>query len=338
MQIVVAKDGSGDYHSIQEAVHSIPDNGKDRVTIYIKNGVYKEKLHIENSNIHLIGEDVKMTIVTFDDYACKSFPDGQLYHTFHSYSVFIGADDFHAENITFENSAGKGDQVGQAVAVYADGDRLTFVNCRFIGHQDTLFTGPLPPDPKERPTFGGPREGMPRRHGRHYYERCYIQGDVDFIFGSATAVFHLCEIFSVNRLGDRQSLHQDQNVNGWITAASTPRNARYGYVFIDCKLTGDAPRHSVYLGRPWRLYAKTAYIRCWMGDVIHPEGWHNWGKAESEHTTEYCEYGSTGPGGEMSRRVPWSKILTSDEAEQYAAHLVLAGEDGWNPYKERELR
>lgn len=323
--MIVAQDGSGDFITIQEAIDHIPPNSAERVVIRIKNGVYKEKLHLEKSNVSLVGDDPQKTIITYDDYALKTYPNGEPYHTFHSYSLFINADDILVENVTIENSAGPGSLVGQAVAAYVDGDRLRFRNCRFLGHQDTLFTGAIPKDAKYQPAFAD-RTGL--KHSRQYYENCYLQGDVDFIFGSATVVFNRCEIFSCSRMIQDGP---DKEVHGWVTAASTPETERFGYVFIDCRLTGNAPPESVYLGRPWRIYAKVAFINCWMGDHIKPEGWHNWNKPESEQTTVYCEYNSTGPGAAPDRRVKWSKQLTPDQAKDYTIGNVLAGHDNWNP-------
>ncbi|WP_338551953.1 pectinesterase family protein [Paenibacillus sp. KS-LC4] len=330
--IIVAADGSGDFTTIQAAVDAVPATNQERVVIYVRNGVYKEKLHIEKPMISLIGENVNETIISFDDHATKAFPDGELYHTFYSYTVFVGANDFIGENMTMINSAGPGEKVGQAIALYTDGDRACFRNCRLIGHQDTLFTGPLPEVPIDRSFFGGPREGAPRRHSRQYYESCYIEGDVDFIFGSATALFNRCEIFAKNR-----GAKEPEAINGWIAAASTPAHLPYGYVFNECRLTGDAPAGSVYLGRPWRNHAKTIFIRCWMGEHIAPAGWDDWNKLDAHPTIEYAEYASTGPGGSNDKRTSWSQQLTSEQAEHYAPEQILAGADGWSPLQVERL-
>lgn len=321
-ELIVAADGSGHFTNVQEAVDSVPEGNIQRVTIRIKKGIYKQKLFIEKPFIHLIGESVDETILTYDDSGLKKFPGGENMGTFNSYSTFVGADDFSAENITFENTAGRGDVVGQALAAYVDADRMRFRNCRFLGSQDTLFTGPLPPETILPNGFKGPREHAPRRMGRHYYENCFIQGDVDFIFGSAIAVFNRCEIFSNDR---------NAAVNGYITAASTPEGEEYGYVFIDCKLTGDAAPKTVYLGRPWRNYASVAFINCWMGEHIKTEGWHNWDKAGSERTVKFVEYNSSGPGGKPEGRISWSVQLSGEEVKAYSIERVLSGKDGWNP-------
>lgn len=322
MKIIVALDGSGQFTSIQEAINNINSSIQEKVVIYIKKGVYKEKICVEKPHIHLMGENVNETIIFYDDYAEKVHEDGRTYGTFRSYSIFIGANDFSAENITFINSAGYGKRIGQALACYVDGDRIIFRNCRLKGRQDTLFTGPLPPQPIEPGSFKGPREQHKRINGRHYYESCYIEGDIDFIFGSATAYFYQCEIFSCNR---------NKEVNGFVTAASTPEGQAYGYVFESCKLTSDCQLHTVYLGRPWRDFAHTAFIRCELGAHIKDEGWDNWGKTHAEQTIRYEEYKNFGIGAQAKKRVSWSKQLTQEEASQYTIENILGGEDKWNP-------
>ncbi|ADL51177.1 pectinesterase family protein [Clostridium cellulovorans] len=320
--MIVCKDGSGDFKTIQEAINSIPDNSNEKVTIYIKDGVYKEKLHITKPYVILIGESTEKTIITFDDYANKLFPNGEKYRTFNSYTVFISGDNFTAQNITIENSAGSGDVVGQAVALYVDSDKAIFKKCKFLGQQDTIFTGPLPPKPIEGNDFGGPMEGKPRRNVRQYFEQCYIEGDIDFIFGSSTVVFNKCEVFSLDK---------DKPINGYITAASTPEGLDFGYVFIDCKLTSNAKKETVYLGRPWRDYAKTAFINCYMGKHIINEGWHNWDKKQAENLVSYVEYNSYGPGATLDKRAQWTKVLSRESVAIYSISNVLSGNDNWNP-------
>ena len=328
----VATDGSGDYTTIQAAIDAIPDYPEAKCEIRIKSGVYVEKLDIEKPMVHLIGEGAEQTVITYDDYALKTFPNGELYHTFHSYTVFVGSDDFTAEGLSFVNSAGPGKVVGQALAIYVDGDRAAFRNCRFIGHQDTIFTGPLPEQPLDRSFFGGPRDGAERRKLRQYYESCYIEGDVDFIFGSATAVFKDCEIFSKVRVSGADQVQEE--VQGYVTAASTPEDVKYGYVFIDCDLTSNAPPESVYLGRPWRNYAKVCFLKCWIGAHVKQEGWHNWNKTDAESTVVFAEYNSSGPGkAQAGGRVPWANLLTEQEAAEYTVPLILSGEDDWQPFR-----
>ena len=293
---VVAQDGSGDFTTVQAAINAVPDYRKAGPTlIYIKKGIYKEKIVIAESkqNVQLIGEDG--AVLTYDDYAQKPNIFGEGKGTSGSGSVYIFGPDFFAENITFENTSGP---VGQAVACHVAGDRAVFRRCRFLGFQDTLYT------------FG--------ENTREYYEDCYIEGTVDFIFGKATAVFNRCELRS-------------KHTGGFLTAPATPQSSSYGYVFYDCKLTADegVEAGSVWLSRPWRPYGKTVFIRCEMGQHIRPEGWNNWGKTDNERTAYYAEYQCYGKGADTSRRVAWSHQLK--DANAYDMTNILKGADGWNP-------
>lgn len=294
--IVVAQDGSGDFTTVQAAINAVPDYRKAGPTrIYIKKGMYKEKIVIAESKqgVQLIGEDG--AVLTYDDYAQKPNIFGEGKGTSGSGSVYIFGPDFFAENITFENTSGP---VGQAVACHVAGDRAVFRRCRFLGFQDTLYT------------FG--------ENTREYYEDCYIEGTVDFIFGKATAVFNRCELRS-------------KRTGGFLTAPATPQSSSYGYVFYDCKLTADegVEAGSVWLSRPWRPYGKTVFIRCKMGQHIRPEGWNNWGKTDNERTAYYAEYQCYGKGADTSRRVAWSHQLK--DASAYDMTDILKGTDGWNP-------
>ncbi|WP_097129873.1 pectinesterase family protein [Pedobacter xixiisoli] len=294
-RIVVSQDGSGNYKTIKEALASVPDNNQKAIIIYIKNGNYKEKLVFGKlkTNIALIGEDVNKTIITYDDYASKKDVNGKDIGTFGSYTVSIECDNFIASNITFENSSGP---VGQAVAVAVGGDKVTFKNCRFLGSQDTVYT------------FGNT--------SRQYFYNCYIEGTVDFIFGAAVAVFEQCEIFCKR--------------GGYITAASTPEGQDYGYVFLNSKITGIAPENSVYLGRPWRPFAKVVFINTEMPALIRKLGWHNWGKVTNEQTAFYAEYQNKGEGFKPDERVAWSRQLTATEAKLYTLKAIFKD---WEPKK-----
>lgn len=293
--LVVSKDGSGDFFTVQEAINAVPDYRKNfRTTILVKEGTYKEKIVIPASKnaISLIGEgEVKLT---FDDYANKPNIFGETKGTSGSSSCYIYAPDFYAENITFENTSGP---VGQAVACFVSADRAYFKNCRFLGFQDTLYT------------YG--------KGCRQYYEECYIEGTVDFIFGWSTAVFNRCHIHSVG--------------NGYLTAPSTDKGQKYGYVFYNCKITADEGVDKVYLSRPWRPYAQAVFIRCDMDRHIMPEGWDNWRNKENEKTVFYAEYQSKGEGANPNKRAAYSKQLKN--LDNYDIETVLAGTDGWNPVK-----
>lgn len=295
-QLTVAADGSGDFKTVQAAFDAVPEGNTMPITITIKKGIYKEKLTLAagKNEVHLVGTDAAQTVLTFDDYNQRIDPStGKNIGTSGSGSIHIYGNGFSARNITFENSAGP---VGQAVAAWVSGDRASFVDCRFLGFQDTLYT------------YG--------YGSRQYYKNCYIEGTVDFIFGSSTAWFEDCTIF-----GKR---------GGFFTAASTPDTTRYGYVFKNCKLTGDAPAGSFFLGRPWRPYAKTVFLGCSLGVLVKPEGWDEWGKESNKQTSYYAEYQSTGPGAAPKSRVAWAHQLTAQEAQQYTREKVLRG---WQPEK-----
>jgi pectinesterase len=290
---VVAQDGSGQFRTVQEAINAVPDFRKKVTTIFVKKGTYKEKLVVAGSKqlVRLIGEDRDQTILTYDDYNQKKNLFGEEKGTSGSASCYLYGTDFTAENLTFQNSSGP---VGQAVALWVAGDKMRFKNCRFLGFQDTLYT------------YG--------YGSRQYYQDCYIEGTVDFIFGSSTAWFENCVIFCKQK--------------GYVTAASTPDSVRYGYVFNNCRITGDAPAGSFLLGRPWRPYAKTVFLRCELGPQIAAPGWDHWEKESNKQTARYAEYQNRGPGAQPARRVMWSRQLTDEEARQYTLPTVFRN---WNP-------
>ncbi|WP_028547736.1 pectinesterase family protein [Paenibacillus sp. UNC451MF] len=296
MRFVVAAQGSGDFRTVQAAVDAAPDGSDQEITIYIKNGIYEEKLVVPKAKrkLRLIGESRDGVILTYSDNAKTLGEDGEPIGTFRSSSTFFHGDDFIAEHLTIRNASGQG--TGQAVAVFVTGDRMVFRHVTMLGFQDTLYTG----------------------ESRQYYEECRIEGDVDFIFGPACAVFNRCEIHSKRK-------------GGYLTAASTPEHQPYGYVFLDCQVTADPGMTDIYLGRPWRPFANVVWIRTGMDASIKPEGWHNWNDPGREATSRYYEYGSSGPGANPETRVAWSKQLTQEEADMYTVRTVLCGSDGWNP-------
>lgn len=321
--IHISKDGTGDFRSVSEALASVKAaKTSDPVTFYLHKGIYQEQITLDIPHVTLIGESKEETVLTFDLYARMQMPDGKKRGTFRTYSCFIDASDFTARNLTFENSAGPGTEVGQALALYVDGDRIIFDNCRFLGNQDTLFTAPLPPKEIEPDGFLGPKQFAPRTSGRHYYKDCYIEGDVDFIFGGATAYFENCELFSKNT---------GKEINSYVTAASTPEGQKFGYVMKNCRFTSNCPPHSAYLGRPWREFAKTVLLDCHMDEHICPEGWHDWGKEQAHTLAYYAEYHSTGAGATMECRPDWIHQLTDEETARYTKDQVLRGNDHWNP-------
>lgn len=319
----IAPDGSGDFTSITDALDSLNDiPAQDPVILHIHKGVYKEQITITRPHLTLIGDSASNTILTYNLYAFMPSADIGKLGTFRSYSCLIDTQDFTARNLTFENSSGSGSDVGQALAVYADGDRLFFDNCRFLGGQDTLFTAPLPPKEVEPNGFVGPKQFAPRLNGRHYYRNCYLEGDIDFIFGGATAYFDHCEFHSKD---------VGKPVNSYVIAASTPEGQAYGYVMSNCRFTGSCPPHSAYLGRPWREFAKTVLLSCEIGEHICEEGWDDWNKIYAHDTVFYAEYQSFGPSSDMSKRPEWMKVLTDEEASEFTLEKVIGGDDGWMP-------
>jgi pectinesterase len=286
-KITVAQDGSGDYTSVQAAIDAAKAFPDKRVTIFIKNGVYHEKVLVPacNTYLSLIGESAGKTIITWGDYF-KKVNRGRN-STFYTYTLKVEASDFVAENLTIENSAGP---VGQAVALHVSGDRCVFRNCRILGHQDTLYT-----------------EG---ENSRQYFKHCFIEGTTDFIFGEATALFDDCTLKDLS--------------DSYITAASTDKGKKFGYVFRHCRVIAAPGVTRAFLGRPWRPYAKVVYLHCALDKHIAPAGWMNWSGTNRDRTAYYAEYKSTGPGADPSHRVPWSHQLTDREAAKYTLENIMA--------------
>ena len=311
--IVVSPDGHGDFFTVQEAIDAVPDYSHARITtIYIRKGVYHEKVIIPHSKfrMHIQGEDAEQTVITFGKYAEQIWPGFDFkVGTSGSATIYIHASYITFENLTFENTAGEGKAIGQAVAVFTDGDFLFFNKCRFIGNQDTLYTY------GRYGKFGGVK--------RNYYLDCYIEGTTDFIFGPSICYFERCTIHSKK--------------NSYVTAASTFEGERYGYVFKDCRLTADPEVTKCYLGRPWGAFAKTVFIHCELGGHILPDGWHDWekeGKPDTKKNSYYAEYRNYGPGA-RGPRVKWSYQLSDAEAADYSFEKVMfQPQDGfvWNPY------
>ena len=301
--IVVARDGTGEFRNISEAIEVCRAFMDYHKVIYVKRGTYKEKLEIPThlTNIEICGEDALTTIITWDDHANIMMPsaydpiaierhptaDNQHptpnnYHpigTFRTFTLRVCGSDITLKNITIENNSAR---LGQAVALHTEGDRLRFIGCRFLGHQDTIYTG--------------------RGGTRLLFRDCYIEGTTDFIFGPSTAWFENCTIKS--------------KADSYITAASTPADVEYGYVFNRCRLIADEGVTKVYLGRPWRPYAYTLFMNCTLGSHIVPAGWENWRNPDNEKTARYAEYNNNGEGANTKQRVAWSRQLTKKEVEK----------------------
>ena len=301
--LVVSRDGTGEFRTIDEAIEVCRAFMDYTKVIYVKKGVYKEKLIIPSwlTNITICGENRDNTIITWDDHANIKMPEGgldseaavkgKLMGTFRTYTLKVQGSYITLKDITIENNAAK---LGQAVALHTEGDHILIQNCRLLGNQDTVYTG-----------VGGTRVA--------FYD-CYIEGTTDFIFGPSIAWFQNCEIHS--------------KANSYITAASTPAGQKYGYVFYKCRLTADKDVDKVYLGRPWRPFAATIFMDCELGKHIRPEGWHNWNNAKNEETARYAEYGNKGEGASTKNRVKWSKQLSKKEAAKVTL-LDAFGEDCW---------
>lgn len=328
-----SSDAADAFQNVSAAINSIPADNTEAITISIAPGVYREKLTIDRPYLTFVGtgDNSSDVVLSYDDYAFDPMPDGMKRGTFRSYSVFIDTHDITMKNLTIENVSGDSATHGQALALYADGDRLFFENVRLLGHQDTLFTGPLPPKEKEPNGFIGPKQFAPRINGRHYYKNCYICGDIDFIFGSATAYFEDCTIESLARFTGEDAYDKDGElrIQGYVTAASTAEGQEYGYVFSHCKLISkDCPAASVYLGRPWREFAKTIFLNCEFGPHIHPMRFHDWNKKEAHETILYGEYrNSPAPVTPAS----FVQLLNEDDTTKYSKDTVLSGNDNWAP-------
>ena len=294
--IIVSRDGTGQFRNVGEAIEVCRAFMDYHKVIFVKNGTYKEKLIIPSwlTNIEICGESADKTIITWDDHANILFPEtGKGMGTFRTYTLKIEGSSITLKNITIENNAAR---LGQAVALHTEGDRITVINCRLLGHQDTVYTG-----------VAGTRI---------YFKDCYIEGTTDFIFGPSTAWFEGCTIHS--------------RANSYVTAASTPQDVPYGYVFNNCRLTANDNINKVYLGRPWRDYGYTLFMNCELGRHICPEGWHNWQKGR-ENTARYMEYNNRGEGAATSQRAAWSRQLSKKEAAQITPAAVFSIKDQWNP-------
>ena len=288
--IVVARDGTGQFRNVADAIEVCRAFMDYHKVIFVKKGIYKEKLIVPQwlTHIEICGEDRDQTVITWDDHA-----NINKMGTFRTYTLKVEGSDITFKNITIENNAAR---LGQAVALHTEGDRLTFLNCRFLGHQDTVYTG-----------VAGTRL---------YFKDCYIEGTTDFIFGPSTAWFEHCDIYC--------------KAGSYITAASTPQNQPFGYVFNQCSITAAEGVTKVYLGRPWRDYGYTLFMNCDLCKEICPEGWHHWEK-HREQTARYLEYNNRGDGATTTQRVPWSRQLTKKEASKITPEAVFNMQSSWTP-------
>lgn len=338
-------EGISTFHSLQGALDYLERHPKEERRILVDPGIYREQVTVRIPGVTITGAaagkggqgespaaqrglagtdepEQQEAVITYGLAGREILEDGMKRGTFRTYTFFVDADDVTLQNLTIENSAGPGTRAGQAIALYADGDRLIVEDCRLLGWQDTLFTAPLPPKEIEKNGFIGPKQFAPRRNNRQYYKNCYIEGEVDFIFGGATAYFEDCTLFSKD---------VDREIRGFVMAPSTPEGLDYGYVMERCRFTGNCPDQTVFLGRPWREWGRIALLRCEIGSHIRAEGWDDWGKALAHTTSFFAEYDCKGPGAGLDARPDWCHVLNEADAERYTKEKVLKGKDGWNP-------
>ena len=286
----------GPEDSLQRAVDSLPDDGQEAV-IRLKEGVYRQRLVIRRSSTVVQGAGMDRTVISGALAALEILEDGMKRGTFRTYTVMTDADRVTLRDLTVENAAAPIERAGQAIALYADGPRVTVENCRLKSFQDTLFTAPLPEREVEPRGFICPKENAPRTPSAQVYRRCEIIGQVDFIFGGAQALFQDCDIISADGRGDRSS-----PCTGYVCAPSTLPSQEEGYRFEDCRFAGPGlPDGSVYLARPWREGAKAVFVRCAMGPHIHPAGFCDWADRGKNGTVRFTEQASSGPGARGER-------------------------------------
>ena len=317
MEIFVKKNVSTDpqgkiFSSLKEALEWLPGGEEEKIIINIDEGEYRERINLKHSNIVLRGVFGK-TKITSDEYAYRILKNGEKVGTFRTQTFMADCDNILCENIIFENSAGQGKIKGQAIALYADGQRQIYRNCSFLGYQDTVFTAPLPLKEIKPGGFKGEKEFAPRRDSSILFENCRIEGNIDYIFGGGKCYFKDCVLFTRKREDEGKC---------FVTAASTPENNEYGYVFDNCRFLTDGPEGSVYLGRPWRNYAKTVILNSYMDEGIVKEGFDDWGKMEARKTLLYGEYKNFGPGSN-DKRAEYAIILSDSESKKYTREKVL---------------
>lgn len=319
-QIIVGKYKEGQVHTLQEAF-DLANSMEGHVEIYVKPGIYDEKAILTRNHVSIIGEDMLTTVITNADYARKIHADGNRFGTFRTATLKIEADDVTVQNLTVINRSGNGCEVGQAVAMHTKGDCICFYHCRMLGAQDTLYLEPQPECDKDH------EDDLPEEYNvcvaRVYLKDCYIRGDIDFIFGGATAYFKKCDIFSQYNMTEEDDKFEGR-IKGYATAACTFRGQKFGFVFDECRFLSDCPQNTVYLGRPWRMYAKTVLLHCEVGAHIKAEGWHDWDKEKAHKNSFYAEYDCTYLGdNDFSKRPDWIHTLSDIEAMEYTPSKVL---------------
>ena len=291
------------YDNIQDILNGLTEP----TTIYLKSGIYRQKLEILTDNVTFIGENRETTIISYDDYARKIHADGQEYNTFRTYALCVSGENARLENLTVENPNTAPETVGQCVALSVNAKSFTAENCDFKSTQDTLFLAPFPDDLVIRYA-----DFLPRRQfyieGKsvHHFKNCRVYGTVDYIFGCAQAYFTGCELISVN----------DKRGHGFVAAPAHPLAEDTGFVFLDCDFKdGGAGEDTVWLARPWRDFGKSVFIDCRLGNHIKPCLFDNWNDTNRDRTARFLYYNLK--SGFPLAPVKWCRELTAEEAQSF---------------------
>ncbi len=273
-------------------------------TIILNDGIYNEKVEIWMDQITIQSKNPGKAIITNKDYYHKIMQDGNECNTFHTYTLYIGGNHITLKGLIIQNEALPSKTYGQAVALHVDGDDFLCENCIISSAQDTLFTGPLPHDLCERYASFYPPEKLKGYPTKQIYKHCTIRGDVDFIFGCATALFEECKIVTID---------SNRTTPSFVCAPAHPKVLPYGYLFYKCSLEGN---EKTFLARPWRDYGCVAFIDCQLGKHVLPEGYNKWNDTNRDKTARFYEYTQN---LNTATRVSWSHQLTVSEANKYVA-------------------
>ncbi|XP_062081257.1 pectinesterase QRT1 [Humulus lupulus] len=298
--IVVDKSGKGDSLTVQGAVDLVPQFNSLRVKIFILPGIYREKVLIPSTKpyISFIGNQSRTsdTVISWNDKASDKDKNGFQLGTYNSASVAIESDYFCATGITFENTV-VADPAGygmQAVALRIAGDKAVFYKVRILGTQDTLLDDT----------------------GSHYFYKSYIQGSVDFIFGTARSLYKDCVLHSTATYGGAVAAHHRD---------SPQENT--GFSFVNCIVTGTG---DIYLGRAWGDYSRIIYAYCYFSKIVTSSGWSDWNLPSRQKTAEFGEYHCRGAGADQKGRVPWMKSFSDEQIKPYISTNYIDGQQWLN--------
>ena len=295
----VDAEGKGDFKTLTEAAAALK-GGTEETLLKISPGEYRESIVFECSNLTVEGDSQDLVYICDSRYARMKDQNGNEIGTFNTAVIRTDGENIKIRNVTIENNAGVGFKIGQAVALYSDGNGFVCENCKIIAHQDTLFTAPFPETNRKGVNEGfGPKGDLPRVPTKQYFRNCYIEGDIDFIFGGASVLFEDCTIFSRDVITEHrmkemiESADNDWDGNkssalrGYVCAPSTVADLKYGYLFLNCKFKSNCPSDTVYLGRPWREYGSAYFVDCVIGGHIKPELFSDWDNKENRNTCRF---------------------------------------------------